>query len=395
MPSLMMNASGIYLDHAATSPLRPEARGVWAAHVESADYNPASLHRFGRSAHDLLERSRESIAGLLDLDRPRELLFTGGGTASDNLALLGFTRTHAGERPVLVVSSIEHKAVLAAARRAEVEEAELILLPVDDHGVVDPAALEAALRTARGRPCLVSVMWANNEVGSVQPIAELCRIAHASGARFHTDAVQAFGKLPLSLTEIRADLLTITAHKIGGPVGIGALVVRGDLGLEPLVYGGSQERGLWSGTQNPLGAAAFAAAAEAAVREIPESVPRWTEIRNTLESDLCAGIEGLVVHAGSARARLPQLLSVGIPGADPATLLMVLDLAGIAVSSGSACSSGSQTGSHVLAAMGIDPVSEYAVLRFSFGPFTTEEEVSRAGQAAIRAAAQARAVFAG
>jgi cysteine desulfurase len=390
-----MRNIGVYLDHAATSPLRPEARATWEASGENADYNPASLHRFGRSAHDLLERSRESLAELLGLVRPRVVLFTGGGTVSDNLALLGFARAHADERPVLMVSSIEHKAVLAAAQRAQIEGAELVFLPVDDGAVVDAMALESALRAVEGRPCLVSVMWANNEVGTVQPIHEICRIAHSAGALLHTDAVQAFGKLPVSLTEVPADLLTITAHKIGGPVGIGALVVRGDVGLEPLIYGGSQEQGLWPGTQNPLGAAAFAAAAEATVRSIPMNAPRWIAMRDALETKLRAGIEGLVVHADEAPARLPQLLSIGIPEADAATLLMAMDLAGIAVSSGSACSSGSQTGSHVLAAMGIDPEEEYAVLRFSFGPFTTEEEVSRAGMAAVRAAAQARAALAG
>lgn len=382
----------IYLDHAATSPLRPEARAAWESCVGRADYNPASAHGFGRAAQDVLERAREEIASLLGADRG-DLTFTAGGTVSDNLAVLGFARAHAGASPLLVVSAVEHKAVLAATKRASLEGVDVVALAVDATGVVDPAVLDRALAGAAGRPALVSVMWANNEVGAVQPVGELCRVAHESGARFHTDAVQAFGKLPVSLADVPADLLTVTAHKIGGPVGIGALVARGGVALEPLVYGGSQEDGRWPGTQNPCGAAAFAAAARAAAAELPESAPRWAAMRDALAAELRAGIEGLVVHAEDAPERLPQLLSVGIPGADAATLLMGLDLAGIAVSSGSACSSGSQAGSHVLAAMGIAPSGDYAAVRFSFGPATTAGEVRRAGEVTVRAAARARAVL--
>lgn len=386
-----MTRAAIYLDHAATSPLRPEARAAWEACIGSADYNPASAHGFGRAAHDTLETARERLAELVHAERT-EIVWTAGGTQADNLAILGFTRTHISARPLIVASEIEHKAVLAAAQRAEIEGAELRLLGVDRSGTVNPSELHDLLSVAGGRPALVSVMWANNEVGAVQPVRELCRIAHEHGALFHTDAVQALGKLPVSLDEVPADLLSLTAHKIGGPVGIGALIVRGDVALEPLAYGGSQEGGLWPGTQNPLGAAAFAAAARAAVAEIPESAARWTSMRDALEAELRSSIPDLVVHAGEAPERLPQLLSIGIPGADVATLLMALDLSGFAVSSGSACSSGSQAGSHVLAAMGIAPAGTYAVLRFSFGPSTTADEVQRAGRAAVAAVSRARAV---
>ncbi len=382
----------IYLDHAATSPLRAEARAAWEKCVGVADFNPASAHCFGRAAQDALETAREELASLVGAER-QELVFTAGGTVSDNLAVLGFARAHMRRKPLLVVSAVEHKAVLAACKRASSEGAQVVTLGVDRHGVVDPAELELALADASGRPALVSVMWANNEVGAVQPIAELCRIAHARGAAFHTDAVQVFGKLAVSLDNVPADLVSLTAHKIGGPVGIGALISRGDLALEPLSYGGSQEGGLWPGTQNPCGAVAFAAAARAAVDGIPAMGPRWTAMRDTLAGALRSGIEGLVVHAEAAPDRLPQLLNVGIPGADAATLLMSLDLAGIAVSSGSACSSGSQAGSHVLAAMGIAPAAEYAVVRFSFGPATSAEEIQGAGEATVRAAARARAAL--
>lgn len=386
-----MKRAPIYLDHAATSPLRSEAQAAWEACIGSADFNPASAHGFGQSASDRLETAREQLADLVHAQRS-EVVWTAGGTQADNLAVLGFARAHAGERPLLITSAIEHKAVLAAAQRAEVEGAELIVIPVDSNGTANPTVLDEALSDAADRPCLVSVMWANNEVGTVQPVGELCRIAHQHGALFHTDAVQALGKLPVSLHEVPADLLSLTAHKIGGPVGIGSLIVRGDVALEPLAYGGSQERGLWPGTQNPLGAAAFAAAARAAVEEVPESAARWTSMRDALEAELRSGIPDLVVHAGDAPERLPQLLSIGIPGADVATLLMALDLSGFAVSSGSACSSGSQAGSHVLAAMGIAPAGTYAVLRFSFGPSTSADEVRQAGKAAVTAVPRARAV---
>ncbi|MCL7937653.1 MAG: cysteine desulfurase [marine benthic group bacterium] len=389
-----MNLHRTYLDHAATSPLRPEAMDAWRACIGEADCNPASAHAFGRRAQDTLEQAREEIASLVETEAT-SVVFTAGGTVSDNLAVLGFARAHMEREPLIVISAVEHRAVLAAAERAGQEGAEVAVLNVNADGVVDPADLEVTLARKHGRAALVSVMWANNEVGAVQPVAELCEIAHDSGAVFHTDAVQAFGKLSVSLSDLPADLLTITAHKIGGPVGIGALLIRGGIELEPLVYGGSQERAIWPGTQNPCGAAAFAAAARSTVIEIDRATARWTAMREALASDLRTGIEGLIVHAESAPVRLPQLLSVGVPGADPATLLMSMDLAGIAVSSGSACSSGVQTGSHVLAAMGINPGAEYAVIRFSFGPFTTEHEVREAGRVTVEAAARARSVVAG
>lgn len=387
-----MNTTTIYLDHAATSPLRPEARKALEAGFGTADFNPASAHAFGRAAKDLLERARAQIAAEMGAQR-RELLFTAGGTVADNLAVLGFARARGCTNTRIIVSAVEHKAVLAAARQAEAEGARLVILPVGPEGTVSPRDLEDALSRTAAAPTLVSVMWANNEVGAIQPVAELCEIAHAHGAWFHTDAVQAFGKLRISVEDVPADLVTITAHKIGGPVGIGGLLVRGEVELAPLIFGGSQEGGRWPGTQNAPSAAAFAAAAAACVRELNTAALRWTSLRDALEAELRVGIEGLVVHSDSAGERLPQLLSVGIPGADAATLLMSLDLAGVAVSSGSACSSGSQTGSHVLAAMGIVPAGDYAVLRFSFGPATSEHDVHRAAEATVRAAEQARAAL--
>jgi cysteine desulfurase len=369
----------IYLDHAATCPLRPS---VWEAMhrlVGEADFNPASIHSPGGRAAAVLEQARKEIATALHTSRS-DIVFTGGGTQSDNLAVLGFARAHAGEARILV-SAIEHKAVLEAAQRAESEGGSVEVLPVDSTGWVDPQLLDDRLSGTRERPTLVSVMWANSEVGTVQPVRDLCAIAHRHRAVFHTDAVQALGKLPVSLEDVPADLLTATAHKLGGPVGIGLLARRGDVRLEPLSYGGSQERSLWPGTQNPLGATGFAEAVRMAVSELPGSAARWRVLRDDLEARLGDAIRDLVVHAKGARERLPHLLSVGVPGCDQAALLTALDLSGIAVSAGSACASGASSGSHVLEAMGILSGGAYAVLRFSFGPRTTGSDIEAAAAA--------------
>ncbi len=378
----------IYLDHAATCPLRPPVWEAMARLVGSADFNPASVHSPGGQAAAALERARGEIAATLGVTRS-EILFTGGGTQSDNLAVLGFARACA-QTPRLLVSAVEHKAVLEAARRAAAEGADVEMLPVDATGWLDPRSLEQRLAGRAEVPTLVSVMWANSEVGTVQPVRDLCEVAHRHGATFHTDAVQACGKVPVSLEEVPADLLTITAHKLGGPVGIGALVRRGDIPLEPLAYGGSQERSLWPGTQNPLGAAGFAEAIRLARDEMPESADRWRALRVELEGQLRAAIPDLRVHGDGAPARLPHLLSVGVHGCDQAALLTALDLAGIAVSAGSACASGAATGSHVLEAMGIRPEGPYAVLRFSFGPSTTAADVEVAAGEVARAVERLR-----
>ncbi|MFW6085127.1 MAG: cysteine desulfurase family protein, partial [Gemmatimonadota bacterium] len=338
------------------------------------------------------DTARSVIAEAVGADRG-EVFFTAGGTASDNVAVLGFVRRRLDERPRVITSAVEHKAVLHAARQARREGADVVFLPVDRHGQVDPEDLASELGRGNGRPTLVSIMWANNEVGTVQPIAELVELAHAHGALFHSDAVQGFGKLRMDRAKAPVDLLTATAHKLGGPVGIGALVCRRGTCLEPLVFGGSQERGVWPGTQNPIGAVGFATAVRLALEERDDHLSRFREWRDMLAEELRAGIPELVVHGAEARERLPNLLSVGLPGFDQGTLLVALDLAGVAVSSGSACSSGAGTGSHVLDAMGAG-AEDYAVLRFSFGPGTTEDEVRVAAEATVEAAEGARTVTA-
>lgn len=389
MPEVPTSPGRVYLDHAATSPLRPE---VWRAMEEvvgEADYNPASPHGFGHAAQSRLEDARAALAELLGAPRPC-VRFTSGGTTADNVAILGFARAYANREPTLLVSAVEHKAILESARQAEREGAHVVVLPVDGEGQVRLDALAEALADASRSPCLVSIMWANNEVGTVQPIEAAARLAHEHGALLHTDAVQAFGKVPVSFEQAGADLLSVTAHKLGGPVGIGALVVRQGVDLEPVTFGGSQERGLWPGTQNPLAAVGFAEAARLAVEALPGSAERWAGLRDELAAVILEAAPRARVHAADAARRLPNILSLGLPGLDTAELLLSLDLDGIAASSGSACSSGSEAMSHVLEAMGIgaEGGEPYGVLRFSLGPATTAAEIRRAGEVAARVAAR-------
>jgi cysteine desulfurase len=379
----------IYLDHAASSPLRPEVWEAMSAALGTADFNAASVHACGRLAQECLERARADIAEAVGAVRS-EVFFTAGGTASNNVAILGFARRRLSEKPRIVTSAIEHKAVLEASEQAAREGAQLEVLPVDSSGQVDPAELDRVLAADATRPTLVSIMWANNEVGTIQPIPELVEIAHRHNALFHSDAVQGFGKLDMRRDTASVDLLTATAHKLGGPVGIGVLVCRRGTGLEPLIYGGSQERGVWPGTQNPVGALGFARAVTLCIAERDSHVAHFVSMRESLEADFSERIPGIVIHAGGATRRLPNLLSIGIPDCDQATVLVALDLAGIAVSSSSACSSGSTKASHVLAAMGIGGEEGYAVLRLSFGPATTDEEVAQAAEEVVSAVGAAR-----
>lgn len=382
----------IYLDYAASSPLRTEVWEAMGARLGTADFNPASTHGCGRLAQEALEEARAEIANAVGVARG-EVFFTGGGTASDNIAVLGFVRRRRDENPRVITSAVEHKAIMQAAKQAEREGTDVTFLPVDRHGQVDPSDLELALAADDGRPTLVSIMWANNEVGTVQPIAELVEIAGAHGALFHSDAVQGFGKLDIGRDAAPVDLMTLTAHKLGGPVGIGALVCRRGTCLEPVVFGGAQERGVWPGTQNAIGAVGFATAVRITLREREDHVPRYLALREMLAARLGDAIPGLVVHGEGAAERLPNLLSIGVRAADQGTLLVGLDMAGIAVSSGSACSSGAATGSHVLEAMGLGGEA-YATLRFSFGPGTTEQDINAAADAVAEALAGARTAVA-
>jgi cysteine desulfurase len=363
----------IYLDHAATTPLRPEVREAMEPYLGERFGNPSSVHRWGREARVALEDARDRVAAALGASR-REVVFTGGGTEADNLAVLGRWRAarRAGSPGPVVCSAVEHKAVLGAVREAGREGAEVVYLAVDEEGRVLLDAVDEALAA---RPSVVSVMWGNNEVGTLQPVAEIGARCRSAGVVFHSDAVQAFGKVRVRVDEVAVDLLTISAHKVGGPKGIGALYVRSGVEVVPLTHGGGQEWGLRPGTENVAAAVGFAVAAELAVREQEAEAARLAALRDRLEQGLKERVPGLVVNGGGA-PRLPHLLDVSVPDVDQEAILVALDLEGIAVSSGSACQSGTVEPSHVLVAMGRARENE-ASLRLSLGRTTTEEDVAQ------------------
>jgi cysteine desulfurase len=357
----------VYLDYAATAPLRPEARRALLEVLDGAWGNPSSVHRWGRESRALLDDARARLARLIGAS-PAEIVFTRAGTEADNLAVLGRARTLPGA-PV-VCSAVEHRAVLAAVREAG---APAMILPVDENGVVRMNALDEALAAG---PAVVSVMWANNETGVVQPVGEIAERCAAAGVAFHSDAVPALGRLAVRADQVPAAMLSFSAHKVGGPKGIGALFVRRGTRLAPMVHGGGQERGLRPGTEDVAGALAFAAAAEAAEAERETSMQRLGTLRDRLEAGLRERVPGIQVN-GAGAERLANVSNFSIPGADPEMLLVGLDLEGIAASSGSACSSGAVQPSHVLLAMGLSPEMAGPSVRFSLGWGTTEEEVER------------------
>lgn len=366
-----MNEPAIYLDHAATTPVRPEVRQAMQPFLSERFGNPSSMHRWGQEARAQLEGARARLARVIGA-APSEIVFTRGGTEADNLAVLGLTR--ADPRRALVCSAIEHRAVLAAARRAELEGAELHLLPADGDGVVDASMLPSLLRSA---PSAVSLMWVNNEVGTVQPVTEVAEACAAEGVPFHTDAIQALGKVPVRVDGFPVSLLSLSAHKVGGPKGTGALFVRKGVRLVPLVHGGGHERGLRAGTEDVAGAVGLALAAELAEKERVEQMARLGRLRDRLEEALRARVPDLWVN-GSAAERVATISNLSVPGTSSESLLLSMDLEGLAVSSGSACSSGAVAPSHVLTAMGIPAELAGPSVRFSFGRETTADEVERA-----------------
>lgn len=347
----------VYLDYNATAPVRPEAARA-AADALSACGNPSSVHGYGRAARKRVEDARERIAALVNAP-PAEIIFTSGGTEANMLALRG-----AG-RPRILVSAIEHDSVLAAAPQATP-------IPVTPDGVVDLAALEGLLDAGEA-PALVSVMLANNETGVIQPVADAAALSHQRGALVHCDAVQAAGKIPVDFAALGVDLLSISGHKLGGPQGVGALVAAQAVDLASLMVGGGQERSRRAGTENVSGIAGFGAAAAAAARDLG-SYGKLAGLRDRLEAQAKARVPTVRVH-GEAAARLPNTSCLGLDGVPSETQVMALDLAGVAISAGSACSSGKVRPSHVLRAMGADDAVAASAVRVSLGWGTAEADV--------------------
>ena len=362
-----------YFDHNATTPLDPEVLETVVTVLRSDFGNASSVHRFGQAAKSRIDGARTAVAELIGA-RPQEIVFTSGGTESDNLAVRGVAEAAAaGPRRHLVASAIEHEAVLDTLKALGKRGWTTTLLPVDRSGVVSPAALEAAVTD---RTALVSVMHANNEIGTIQPLAELAEIAHRRGALLHADAVQSVGKIPVDVGRLDVDLLSLSAHKFNGPKGIGALWVGRGRRLVATATGGGQERRRRAGTENVAGIAGFGAAARVAMRKLAAGGNEVAALRDRLEAGILANVPGAAVNGDPGR-RVPNTTNVSFDRVEAESLLIALDLEGIAVSTGSACSSGTLEPSHVLRAMGLPSHRTQNSIRFSLGLGNTAEQVDR------------------
>ena len=366
-----MGNNRTYLDHAASTPLDPEVLEAMLPFLTAEFGNPSSIHREGRRVRAALDDARDIIATTLGCEYS-EITFTGSGTEADNLAIIGVMDAAQGDRDHLIVSEIEHHAILHAAHRAESHGFKVTILPVDSHGFVSTASLEEAITD---RTALVSIMHANNEIGTIQDVARFAKIAHERGALFHADAVQTFGTLPMNVGGMGADLLTISAHKIYGPKGIGALYSRTGVKVSPIIVGGAQERERRAGTENVAGIIGFGRATTLAVSKRESEFERLSGLRDKFIDDLLTGVKGAVLNGPSDR-RLPNNINVSIEGVDGSSLIMGLDRMGIAASSGAACSSGSIEPSHVLKAIGRTGDIAASGVRFSLGRSTRSEMLS-------------------
>ncbi|WP_433182340.1 cysteine desulfurase family protein [Actinoallomurus sp. CA-150999] len=369
----------VYLDHAATTPMLPEAIEAMTAELSRIG-NPSSLHASGRAARRVVEESREIIAEAMGT-RPSEVIFTSGGTEADNLALKGVFWTRRSADPArtrVLVSAIEHHAVLDSAQwLVDHEGATVEHLPVDPDGRVQPDTLRAAIDRDPGTVAVISVMWANNEIGTIQPVAELAAIAREHGIPFHTDAVQAVAQLPVTFA---ADAMTITGHKIGGPVGAGALLLAKGLDPVPVLHGGGQERDVRSGTLDTAAIVGFAAAMRVAVARRTAEAERLARLRDDLIDRVRTAVPDVVLN-GDPKDRLPGNAHLSFPGCEGDALLMLLDARGVECSTGSACSAGVAEPSHVLLAMGADLARARGSLRFSLGHTTTQADIDAVAEA--------------
>jgi cysteine desulfurase len=363
----------IYLDHNATTPPSPAVVDAMSEALREVIGNASSVHAFGQQAKARLDEARSAVAALLGAE-PTEIVFTGSGTESDNFAIRGVAEAlEASGRRHLVASAIEHEAVLTTLKALGRRGWRTTLVPVDASGIVTPGALEAALADDTA---LVSVMHANNELGTIQPVADLARLAHARGALFHTDAVQSAGKIPVDVRALGIDLLSISAHKFHGPKGVGALWIRRGVRLLPPVTGGKQERGRRAGTENVAGIVGLGVAAREAAAKLAAEGVRLSGLRDRLEAGILEGVAGSARN-GAAAPRVPNTTNISFDRTEAESLLIALDLEGIAVSTGSACSSGTLEPSHVLRAMGLSAHRTQNSIRFSLGAGTTEAEVDR------------------
>ena len=375
-------ARRVYLDHNATAPLHPQVLAAMLPALERMPGNPSSIHWAGQQARQAVDRARRQVAELLGA-RPAEIVFCSGGTEADNLALRGVMAAAGPDRSHLITSAVEHPAVLSTCQDLEQHAVQVTYLPVDAQGRVDPAAAAAAIRDDTA---LISVMLANNDVGTLQPVADIARLARERGVPVHTDAVQAVGRVPVDVARLGVSLLSLSGHKLGGPKGVGALWIAPGVALWPQLTGGSHERGRRAGTENVAGIVGLGAACQLARDEGLEAHGgRVRGLLEELERQLLRRLPGAVVH-GQPRQGLPNTLNLRLPGVDGEAALMNLDLLGVAVSAGSACSSGSLEPSHVLTAMGLTSEQASQAIRISLGHGTTGEELQLALDALVQVA---------
>ena len=361
----------VYLDHNATTPLHPDVLAAMMPFLSERFGNPNSAHAWGREARQAIDAARRTVAGALGCEDADCIVFTGSGSEADNLALQGVLGVEPGRPKHCIVSAVEHHAVLRTADHLERRGCAVTHLPVDQQGSLDPADVRRALRPDTA---IVSIMHSNNETGVVFPIPEIARICRERGVLLHTDAIQSFGKGPLDVKALGVDLLSVSGHKIYGPKGVGALYIRPGTRMVPLIHGGSQERSRRAGTENVAGIVGLARAAELMQFGIEEEGRRLGSLRDRLEQGLAAAMPG-VLRNGHPEMRLPHVSNLAFSGVEAESLILTLDLHGIAASSGAACSSGSVQLSHVLVAMGLSPERVRSSVRFSLGRETTADAI--------------------
>jgi cysteine desulfurase len=360
----------VYLDHAATTPVHPEVVEAMLPYLRDGFGNPSSMHHWGVQAKEAIDRARESVAALLGA-RPEEIIFTGCGSESDNLAIVGTAYQKEDKGRHIITSAIEHHAVLHTCQALEKRGWRVSYLPVDQYGMVDPAAVAEAIADDT---VLVTIMHANNEVGTIEPIAEIGAICKERGVTFHADSVQAVGHIPIDVNELKVDLLALAAHKFHGPKGVGALYVRKGTKLTPLIYGGGHERGLRSGTENVAGIVGAGKAAELMRAEMPTEMPRLIALRDSTYAGLEQRIPD-IIRTGHPTQRLPNSISICVRYIEGESMLLNLDMQGIGASSGSACTSGTLDPSHVLLAMGLPHEIAHGSLRLTTGRDTSQEDM--------------------
>ena len=361
----------IYLDYAATTPTHPDVVEAMLPYFHDYFGNPSSIYSYGQEAKGAIEKAREQVATLINA-RDEEIVFTSGGTEADNFAIEGVAFSDP-ERRHIITSTIEHHAVIETCKFLESRGFEVTYLPVDSDGLVDP---DDARKAITGKTCLISIMHANNEIGTIQPIVELAAIAREAGVYFHTDAVQTTGQLPIDVSDLGVDLLSISAHKLYGPKGIGALYIRKGTKLVPFMHGGGQERNRRGSTENVPGIVGFGKATEIALKSMGSEIERQTGLRDRLIKGIPEQINGVRLN-GHPTMRLPNNINVSIDYVEGESMLLNLDLENICASTGSACSSSSLEASHVLLALGLGHEQAHSSLRFTMGKWTTEEDIDR------------------